>query len=178
METNNIRAQGGSSCPERPGIIWDTLMPGALDYQGQRVQLGWIDEGKQVLRTLAYFRNQLRFKEFKKSHGFQKKAQKKFGWSPGPFSLSTVLHKPVCQCTQAIPCHLHRATHTPKTQQGLWLGGSRVGWMRCHRPHAWTLAVSLQTLACHSVSLRYTRKTNFITCFGISSLFNRDHWDF
>lgn len=90
MGTDSVGAQGGAICPPRPGTIREALMTDVLDYQGQRVQLGPTGEGKQVLRTLAYFRNQLSLVEFKKSHGFQKQVQRKFGKSPGP-SHSTLI---------------------------------------------------------------------------------------
>lgn len=58
METDSVRAQGEASCPERPGIMRDAPMTGILNSPGQRVWLGQLGEGRQVLRTLASFTKQ------------------------------------------------------------------------------------------------------------------------
>ena len=85
-------------------------------------------------------------------------------------------HKSVCQSTRGILHCLHRVTRIPRTQQGPWLGDSRLGWIRHHWSNAGTPAVSFQILECHRVSLRHTHRTNFITCFGISLVLIQERW--
>lgn len=125
LNGNNVRGQGRASCPKGPGIIRDTLMTGVLDYPGQRVRLGHLGEGKQVLRVLAYFRNQLRFLVFKKSHGFQRKSHRKirrslsFSW---PDSLNTDPRESGPLLSSPRPAQSYP---TRRTGQSLWLGGRR-----------------------------------------------------
>lgn len=69
LNGSNVSTQVTSPVPKSLESSGDSLTTGVLDYLGQRDQLGQSGEGKQVLRTLAYFRgllslSQLRFLSF------------------------------------------------------------------------------------------------------------------
>lgn len=67
----------------RAGISREALMTDVLDYQGQRVQLGY-QVRETGFKDTGLFRNQLSFVEFKKSLRISGRGSAKFGKSPGP----------------------------------------------------------------------------------------------